>query len=383
VPVVDPSGRRCSMSVTEDTLSAADPPLRSLHVIASDARRGAETYAVQLTEALSHRGHEAEVVALVGTGEPTAHDVAVLGGSRRSPRTLRHLRSRASAVDVVVAHGSSTLEACASGLIRLRTPFVYRTIGDPSYWVTTAARQRVVGVMLRRARRHVALWDGAAEQLASRYHIPRDRIDVIPNAVPATGVRVATDGERDAARGRFGIPRGAVCLAYVGALSPEKAVDTAVDACASIEGSHLLVAGDGPEGAALRQYAHRVAAGRVRFLGQLVTPEEVYAACDLLLLPSRSEGMPAVAIEAALRGRATVATAVGSLPEIIDDGRTGFLVAPTDRPRFADGVRAALVGAPAAGQRAAASFGARFTMELSVDLWTASLRCASRFAEPR
>jgi glycosyltransferase involved in cell wall biosynthesis len=382
VPVVDPSARRCSISVAEDALYAADTPLRSLHVIASDARRGAETYAVQLTEALRHRGHEAEVVALVGTTDPTAHDVPVLGVSRRSPRTLRHLRSRASAADVVVAHGSSTLEACASGLTGLRTPFVYRTIGDPSFWVTTAARQRVVGAMLRRARRHVALWDGAAAQLASRYRIPRDRIDVIPNAVPAADGRVATDEERDAARDRFAIPRGAVCLAYVGALSPEKAVATAVEACATIEGSHLLVAGDGPEGAALRRYAHRVASGRVRFLGQLVSPEEVYVACDLLLLPSRSEGMPAVVIEAALRGRATVATAVGSLPEIIDDGRTGFLVAPSDRERFADGVRAALDAAPAVGQRAAASFGGGFTMGFSVELWIASLRRAIRPLEP-
>jgi glycosyltransferase involved in cell wall biosynthesis len=347
--------------------------LRSLHVITTDARRGAETYAVQLTAELRRRGHDARIVALVGTGQESAHEVPVIGASRRSPRTLRALRAATSDVDVVVAHGSSTLEACVSSLVRSPTPFVYRTIGDPTYWVTTPLRRRVVGAMLRRATRHVALWDGAAEQLASRYRIPRSRIDVIPNAVPSNGISVASDAQRRRARERFGVPAGAVCLAYVGALSPEKSVATAIDTCASIAGAWLLVAGDGPEVNKLRCYARRVAGDRVRFLGQLVSPAAVYTACDLLVLPSRSEGMPAVVIEAALAGRATVATAVGSLPDIIEEARDGYLVQLADRDLFAEKVRAALITSDAVGGRAAESFRARFTMETTADLWTTSL----------
>jgi glycosyltransferase involved in cell wall biosynthesis len=369
--------------VVEDTAPVGATAPRTLHVIASDARRGAETYAVQLVAALRDHGDGARLVALVASDDPTAHDVPVLGSARRAPQTLRRLRAEAAEADVVVAHGSSTLEACASSLVGHSTPFVYRTIGDPSYWVTTPLRRRAVGVMLRRATRHVALWGGAADQLTSRYGVPRDRIDVIPNAVPSTGISRPTEEDRIAARERFAVPPDAVCLGFVGALAPEKAVATAVDACAAIDGARLLVAGDGPDRAELRRYARQVARGRVHFLGALEAPAEVYVACDLLLLPSRSEGMPAVVIEAALRERATVATAVGSLPGVVDDGTTGFLVSTSDPTDFVETVRAALADARDVGRAAADSLGERLTMERTLEPWVRSLQQASRTETPQ
>jgi glycosyltransferase involved in cell wall biosynthesis len=344
--------------------------MRTLHVITSDARRGAETYAVNLAREMAEEGHESRTVALFPSGAAMPLDVPVLGPSRRSPETLRELRREARGADVVVAHGSSTLEASALGLVGTGVPFVYRTIGDPGYWRTSASRERLIGGMLRRARRHVVLWTGAAEQLGRRYGIPTEVIDVIPNAVPGEKFPLATALQRAAARAQLGVGNRAHCLAFVGALSPEKNVAAAIDAALVTPGATLLVVGDGEQRPVLERYARRRAPDRVQFLGTVSEPWPIYAACDLLLLPSRSEGMPAVVIEAGLVGRATVATAVGAVPEMIQDRDTGYVVAVGDDRALRDSVHEGLAGGAEVGQRASERFRDRFTFRDNVRLWS-------------
>jgi glycosyltransferase involved in cell wall biosynthesis len=347
--------------------------MRSLHVITSTARRGAETFGVELAAELRRAGDEAQVAALTCEGDPAAHDVVVLGRSRRSPAVLAALRSSARRADVVVAHGSATLEACAIALAASSTPFVYRTIGDPSYWVTTRARRTVVGFLHRRAARHVALWQGAADQLAERYRLSPDRIDVIPNAVSGARWTRASEAVRVAARSRFHVPEGRPCLTFVGALSPEKDVDAVLVVARAIPHAVVLIAGTGPERARLEARAAQIDPARIRFLGSLADPRPVYAAADLLLLPSLSEGMPGVVIEAGLVGTASVASAVGAIPEMIDDHQTGFLAPPGDHAALTDAVARALPVAQRAGQRAADDFSQRFTMSTVSRAWRMSL----------
>ena len=350
----------------------------SLHVVTSDARRGAETFAVDLVVALEEMGRRARVVALAGSGMGEVHDIPCLGATRRSAGTLRGLRAAAREVDVVVAHGSSTLEACALGLAGTGIPFVYRTIGDPSYWVTATWRRRGVGWMLRRAARNVVLWPAAGEQLAALYGIPSERIDVIPNAVTPERIPEMTTVERDEARKRFRIARERPCLAFVGSLSPEKDVATLLSALGRLDDAMLVVAGDGPEGPRLRVLADELAPGRVRFLGAVSDPREVYVAADLLVLPSLSEGMPAVVIEAGLAERPTVASAVGAIPELIEDAHTGFLVPPGDPEALAAKVLVALPIAEEIGRRARRAFEGRFTMDAVAPAWAASIDAAGR-----
>lgn len=99
----------------------------------------------------------------------------------------------------------------------------------------------------------------------------------------------------------------------------------------------------------------------------------MYAAADLLLLPSLSEGMPGVVIEAGLVGTASVASKVGAIPEMIEDGRSGFLARPGEHAAFIGAVARALPGARSAGQRAAEDFSQRFTMSAVSGAWCASL----------
>jgi glycosyltransferase involved in cell wall biosynthesis len=347
--------------------------VRSLHVVTSDARRGAETFALGLADRLTTSDHRARVVALAPSADPRALDVTILGSSRRSPATLTTLRRVARSADVVVAHGSSTLEACALGLLGTGVPFVYRSIGHPQDWVADPLRRRSVGTMLRRATRVTALWPEAAEVIAATHGIERARIDVIPNGVSERRFTPADVADRARSRRAFGVASGRPCLAFVGALSPEKGPSTSIDVVAALDGAMLLVVGNGRLEGDLRAKADRLAPGRVRFLGQVDDTREVYAAADLVLVPSRTEGMPAVPIEAGLVGTATVATPVGAIPVVIDDGVTGFLSVTCEVSSFVQRVVSALPRSAVVGQRAATAFRGRYAMAEVAQLWRRTL----------
>lgn len=342
--------------------------VRSVHVVTSDQRRGAETFAVGLVAALRRAGHTAEVVALTASGSPSAHRLEALGRSRRTPGTLWALRCRARTADVVVAHGSSTLEACALALAGTRIPFVYRSIGDPSYWAAHGPRRLAMAMLQRRPRRHVVLWEGARRALTSLHHVSSARIDVIPNAVPEETFAVADAEERRRSRCELGLAADEPCIAYAGALSPEKGLDTLLAALAHLEVT-ALVAGDGPLRPRLAGADGLTGTGRLRYLGELSDPGPLYAAADLVVLPSATEGMPGTLIEAGLRGTPTVASAVGAIPEMLDDGVNGFLVPSGDALALARAIERALPIAHVVGERSAADFRDRYTMERVLPRW--------------
>jgi glycosyltransferase involved in cell wall biosynthesis len=102
----------------------------------------------------------------------------------------------------------------------------------------------------------------------------------------------------------------------------------------------VLCAGGGPLERTLKALAESASlSGQFRFLGHREDLPTLLAASDVICLPSTVEGMPLALLEAASAGRPVVATAVDGVPEIVDDGSTGLLVAPRD----AEGLSTALI----------------------------------------
>jgi glycosyltransferase involved in cell wall biosynthesis len=330
-----------------------------LHVVASTDLRGAETAALDLARALEELGEEGVVVALT-SGDVGGLDIPVLGPTRFSPQGLAALRRRSRLSSVVVAHGSSTLPAVAAATIGAGVPFVYRSIGDPSAWVTTAARRVRVRAAVARAAAVVALWSGSAVTWHETLGVPAGRLFVIPNAASIADFSPATDSARREARVVLGLDHNATIALCMGALSPEKRVDLAIEATTQLPDIQLVIVGDGPERSRLEVMAREVAPDRVHFLGQTPHPQVPLAAADLVVVPSDTEGQPRVAVEAGLSGLPVVATNVGGLGEIVEEGVTGFLVPPGDATRLADAVRKAVAArdeiGPAARQYCAARF---------------------------
>jgi glycosyltransferase involved in cell wall biosynthesis len=130
---------------------------------------------------------------------------------------------------------------------------------------------------------------------------------------------------------------------FVGRLIDGKGVADLLDAFASVQRvqATMCIVGDGPRRADWEALAERLGVSdRVLFLGQL--PEEqawrVIRAADVVVNPSYTEGLPTSVLEAALMGRAVLATDVGGTPEIVTDGQGALLV----KPRDIDGLRTGL-----------------------------------------
>jgi glycosyltransferase involved in cell wall biosynthesis len=342
---------------------------RTLIVIASTTRRGAEIEGTQLCEELRGLGLDAEVMALVDSGVVDGLAVESLGHHARSPVTMWRLRRTARRFDVVVAYGSVTLGACAIGLLGSKVPFVYRSIGDPEQWVRGRLHRFRTGLLFRRAARVVVLWSRAALSVERLYRVRGDRIAVIPNARPADMCAPPTREERSAARHALGVPVDAKVVATIGSLSDEKQVDLAIRSIAEVPAAFLLIAGGGPLHAELEALAHELVPERVRFLGVTDGSEQVLHASDLLLLTSRTEGMPGVVIEAGLCAVSTVSTPVGAIDELVEHGHSGYIVASDDAKLLAGAVRSALGSTSELGTNARTRMSERFTWESVASLW--------------
>ncbi|OGL00951.1 MAG: hypothetical protein A3D33_19895 [Candidatus Rokubacteria bacterium RIFCSPHIGHO2_02_FULL_73_26] len=132
-----------------------------------------------------------------------------------------------------------------------------------------------------------------------------------------------------------------------------------------------VLIGDGPLRAPLEARARALGvAARCRFTGARADVADLVAALEVVVLPSRSEGLPFALLEAMALGKPVVATTVGGCPEVVEDGRTGWLVPPGDAPALAGAVLRLLEDAPAAramGARGAARVRAEFSLARMVD----------------
>ena len=182
-----------------------------------------------------------------------------------------------------------------------------------------------------------------AEQLQRLYGAPAHRIELVP---PGVDHAFFSPGDPRGARAALRLPLDVPVLLFVGRIQPLKGLDVAVAALARLQrtDAELLVVGgpSGIDGTAELDRVQKLAselgvADRIRFAPP--QPHHVlstyYRAADVCLVPSRSESFGLVALEAAACGIPVVASAVGGLTTLVDDGRTGYLIDGRDPATFA------------------------------------------------
>ncbi|QDU84877.1 D-inositol 3-phosphate glycosyltransferase [Planctomycetes bacterium Pla163] len=299
---------------------------------------------------LVRRGHELRVFC--GAPDPGEGDlfdalgasgveaVRIPGLGRRARpsgdlRALFDLRRQlaAFAPDVVHTHASK-----AGFLGRLAAPrsagLVHTFHGHvlEGYFgrATSRGLRTVERLLARRTDRIVAVSRATAEDLVRLRVCAAGDVSLSPPGIDLESHLAIDEATRIEARERAGIAPSAFVVGFVGRLAAVKRPALAGRVLVALrERGHdavLLVAGDGPERAALEEATRDLPAGSVHFAGAIDDTTWVHAASDAVLSCSRSEGLPVALIEAAASGTPAVALRVGGVGELIDDGVDGRLV---------------------------------------------------------
>jgi glycosyltransferase involved in cell wall biosynthesis len=167
-----------------------------------------------------------------------------------------------------------------------------------------------------------------------------DRIELVYNGVEPDGAE-----PDETLRAELGIPNGAPLLGEIARLCDVKGQRELIEALPAIPDARLVLFGrDLEQGGAFQDGLERDAErlgvrDRVVFAGHRDDAAQRLGELDLFVLPSWTEGLPLVVLEAMARRRAVVATPVGGTPEVVADGETGVLVPPRDPEALAAAIR--------------------------------------------
>jgi len=255
--------------------------------------------------------------------------------SSYDPRAATRTRAliREMGPDVVVGHDykANIVLALASGT-RPRVAVVHGYTGEDSKVRFFEAIDRQV---VRTADAVVCVADALRTRLVDAGVAP-ERVHLVPNGVNAERVQAAARAGREDRRRAWAVSMEEILVLVLGRLSPEKGQDVALEAFAALrrEGVRLVLAGDGAARPVLEDRARRLGL-EVDFAGWVSDPWACLGAADVFLLPSRTEGLPLALLEAMAAARPVVATGVGAVPEVLEDGACGLLVPPGDASALA------------------------------------------------
>jgi glycosyltransferase involved in cell wall biosynthesis len=332
------------------------PSLRVMHLIATNFHGGPERQIVEHLLRLNPREHQGFLASFLENGRrnETLERAERLGLEQRpipmrgaaDVRALRTLIAmlRTEGVGLLCTHGykSTVMGWCAAR--RVRIPVVAFSRGYTRENRKIAFYEWLDRQVLSRTDGVVAVSEGQGKRLQALGIRPR-QLWVVHNAVNAPP-RLRPEQAwqaREAVCARWDLPRECRLAVSAGRLSPEKGHGFLVEAIATltaaVSDAYFLFCGDGPCRPQLERLAADLGvAAQCRFLGFQRDMEMIYQAMDLLVLPSLTEGLPNVVLEAFAWQKPVVASAVGGVPELVIDGENGILVPPGSARGLADGI---------------------------------------------
>jgi glycosyltransferase involved in cell wall biosynthesis len=245
---------------------------------------------------------------------------------------------RGNLADVLVTHGYKSNLLGRPAARRAGIPIVSISRGWTGENLKVRCYEAADRFHLRLMDRVVCVSAGQAERVR-RCGVPPERVRVIRNAARLSDFENPDTAMRSRLRELAG-GDGPIVLG-VGRLSPEKGFHVLVEAAARLLGkvaaARILLLGEGFERDRLVQRIERLGiADRFRMPGFRDDVDRLLPWVDLVVLPSLTEGLPNVALEAAAAAVPVVATAVGGTPEVVTNGETGFVVAPNDPIALSD-----------------------------------------------
>jgi glycosyltransferase involved in cell wall biosynthesis len=314
--------------------------IRVLQLISSAGHYGAEEMVLTLARSLSSEGNETIVAAFDNVHRPNTAllEQARLRGlavesvtcrGRVDPQTVGEIRKliRRYDVDVLHMHG---YKADVYGLLAASGR---ATVSTCHNWLTNQVAERAYASMDRFALRFCGIVVAVSQKVAAilkQSGIKSDRIRLISNGIDISSYQDALPSPQLPQRAD-----GHCVVGVVGRLSPEKGIEyvlrAAVGVLAHAPKTLFVIVGSGPQAASLRELSKVLKIeNSVFFAGNLGEMPRVYAAIDILVMPSLTEGMPMTLLEGLASSRPVVASSVGDIPSVVQDAKTGLLTQPKD-----------------------------------------------------
>lgn len=314
---------------------------------------GLETMLITLAGELRERGHE--VVPLIPSRprgwlaeslEGAGFDVefypnppgwsSALGSLGVILSILRRRR-------VQILHGHDFMASVlgTAAALAARIPSLV-TLHGSTYYSDRWHRRSLLGWAARRSSNVVTVSGELGRRLAADLSLPEGHVDVVPN-----GTRLRK-GCRSRGREILGLGPDDLGILAVGRIVPLKGLDVLVRALPLLgpgaERVRVAVAGAGPALEDLESMGPTLPGGRrIQYLGMREDVEDLMAGADIFVMPSRNEALPMALIEAMGAGLPVVASGVGGIPEVVENGREGWLVEPDD-PRALAAALSSLIG---------------------------------------
>jgi glycosyltransferase involved in cell wall biosynthesis len=321
--------------------------MRILHTESSLGWGGQEIRVLTEARGVARRGHEVTIAAppqarIYAEAHGYGVEVVALPIARKGLKGVSAMKRflGARAFDVVNTHSStdSWLVAVASAGLRDSPPIVRtRHISSP------LPRNFATRWLYGRAAQIVTTGEKLREQVIEETGAEAARIVSIPTGIDLTRFK---PGERSVARAALGLPAQAAIIGIVATLRSWKGHKHLFEAIAGIARRDLLlvVVGDGPMRATLEAFAKELGIEeRVRMVGNQKDVAPWMNAFDLFCLPSyANEGVPQALAQAMACGLPLVTTPVGSIAELVADGRTGVIVPHSNPPRLRAAIEALL-----------------------------------------
>jgi glycosyltransferase involved in cell wall biosynthesis len=314
--------------------------VRILHLIQKPQLRGAEIFACQLAKHLTDLGHEVAVVSLqAGNTElpwkgkhillsrPKSNRLWDFAGWKKLAKVVSDFKP-----DIVQANAGDTLKyAVMSKLIfRWTAPIVFRNASVISAYINSGVVKRWNAFLFRRVNWVVSVTNTTRLDLLTLYPFMKDRIEVIPVGLNFSVLPIEASREKK-------------YLLHVGGFTFEKNHDGLLRIFKRLRqlqpGLELWLAGDGPLRPAVENSVKEMSMEScIRFLGYQADVLSLIQQAKVLLLPSKIEGLPAVILEAMYARTPVVAFDVGGIAEVVQNGKTGWLVKAGDEDGFVKAV---------------------------------------------
>ncbi len=321
------------LAVTEDN----EGPLRVMFISTSMHVGGAEILLFNLIRRIDRSRFSPELCCtkeLGQLGEQLADDIPVYSNLLRCKfdvrvlwRLTKLLRERRIEAVVTVGAGDKMFWGRLAAW-RARVPVVISALHSTGWpdginWLNRRLTSITDGF--------VAVAQPHAQYLIEEERLPADRVHVIPNGVDTE--KFHPQLAPDDVRAELGLPLTAPMAGIVAVLRPEKNHEMFLRVVARVRrevpDAHFLIIGDGPRRPKLESLAAELGiTDCVHFLGHRANIPELLTALDVFLLTSHNEANPVSILEVLASGKPVVATRVGSIPETVIDGETGYLIEP-------------------------------------------------------